>query len=89
LYQFVGRVQAEVAILFENVPQSPNTTYLSTSTNKKFLLSAAFVYYPVVERIFSFIVAIYFSHITRKHFGSLNNQEVLRHVDKQLKQMYI
>jgi hypothetical protein len=76
-----------VAILFENVPLTPNGPYDCTSRSDMFLLFAAFVYYPIFEGILPIVLAIYFLLMTRKHVRNLNNQEFVRRFDKQITRM--
>jgi hypothetical protein len=78
-----------VAILFENVPQGSNGTYICTSKSNTFLLLAAVVYFPILQGVLSVVLAVYFWCITRKHVRSLNNQEFIRRFDKQITRMYL
>jgi hypothetical protein len=77
------------AILFENVPSSPNGTSTCTSRSTTFLLVAAFVYYPIIEGVLPIILAIFFWYLTRRHIHSLQNEQVVRRFDKQITRMYL
>ncbi|CAF2059014.1 unnamed protein product [Rotaria magnacalcarata] len=84
-----GLIGIPAAIFYENIPLGPNGSYICASRSNRFLLCVAMIYFPILEGILPFILAVVFWLLTRKQVRTVHNKDLVRRLDRQITRMYL